>query len=76
MIFEVAELAQALFSLVEKQKPVPAPEVTPSAPGPGPDTTLSPPIIDPKILELHRAEEYIGKAGKETFQICFLYLFV
>ena len=76
MIFEVAELAQALFNLVEKQKPVPAPEVTPPAPGPSLLTTVSPPIIDPKILELHRAEEYIGKAGKETFQICFLYLFV
>ena len=76
MIFEVAELAQALFNLVEKQKPVPAPEVTPPAPGPGLVTTVSPPIIDPKVLELHRAEEYIGKAGKETSHFLFVYLFI
>ena len=60
-------MAQALFKLVEEQKP--SPEVTtPAASGPGPNATLSLPIIDPKILELHRAEEFIGKAGKEIFQ--------
>ena len=71
MIFKIAELAQALFKLVEKQKSVPE-VTTPAASGPGLVstlvTTVSPPIIDPKILELHRAEEHIGKAGKETFQ--------
>lgn len=78
MIFQLSTLARQLYDLVERQGSL---DLTSS---PAPDsgslagsvvTTPSPPRLDPKLLELARVENYIGKTGK-GIKISLYYLFV